>query len=148
MTHEEYEWYKSRHICVNCKAADAVRGQTRCPDCQELQKLQSKVYYDTHKEKMNQYSHEYYKRTYQERLDAGLCTCCGKRPPKTGCKRCETCLARKRRTRRQRIIRQGAVPRDLAADLKICYLCCKNPVIKGFKICKSCYNSVTGRDTT
>ena len=35
MKHEEYVWYKSHGICVDCKSAEAVRGQTRCPDCKD-----------------------------------------------------------------------------------------------------------------
>lgn len=142
MKHEEYLWYKSHGICVDCRSAEAVRGQTRCPDCKDKGKISSKAYYEAHKEEMDQYKKDYYKRTYAERLQAGVCTVCGKRPPKTGCKRCERCLARGRYNRRQRIIRKGSVPRDIITDIGICYFCCKNPQIPGKKICNDCLDKM------
>lgn len=64
---------------------------------------------------------------YRERLEAGLCTACGQRPPVDGIKRCKPCREIAREYERER----AAVRRQLSLCVR-----CAEPAAPGRTLCQ------------
>lgn len=80
---DNYAWYKERGICVDCHAADAEKGKTRCTECR-LKALNSYAEYRLRetpekREKRLKRQHEYCVSRYHRLKEEGMCVDCGKR---------------------------------------------------------------------
>lgn len=137
-----YAWYKSHGICTYCRQADAVRGKVLCPDCAELRHEQHRIYYQQHETEIRAKHKTWSKIRYEQRKAAGVCVRCGKRPPQSGKFSCTRCIAKQARYKADAFQRKGGTPRWLAADLGLCYLCCKQPKLPDKKVCRTCYKKI------
>lgn len=137
-----YYWYKEHGICTRCHVEDAIKGQTRCANCAEIQREKSKERYQQTKEYHIAYSKRWSKATYEERKSSGICVRCGKRPPQDGKLSCTQCLIKQAKYKENSFRRKGGTPRWLAIDIGLCAVCCKNPKMKDKKVCQSCYDSI------
>ena len=132
-------WYKELGFCTACRKRKAVSGKVRCSECIEKGKKQKRIYGAEHKEHISTYAKEYSKRTYEERKADGVCVRCGKREPEAGKWSCTECLRKQAQYRKDSFLRNGGMPRWLAADLLYCTVCKRNTAIEGKKVCDSCY---------
>ena len=143
MNHEEYLWYKDHGICVNCKTNKAVRGQTRCPDCREMQRDAGRKRYQKKQPEIRAYYKDWNKSKYEQRKADGVCVRCGKKPPQAGKLSCTRCLIKQSQYKQNSFQRKGGTPRWLAMDLGLCAVCCKRPTFGRYKLCKVCYDHIT-----
>lgn len=77
----------------------------------------------------------------QQRAEAGLCTTCGKRPPRNGYRTCAECQARSRRYANRHNRSIGRVPESLLDGVSLCKRCGKAPPASGYKLCDRCLES-------
>ena len=139
MNHDEYLWYKERGFCTACRKNKAAIGRVRCADCIEKSKKQKFAYYRAHKQQIAEYHEEYSKRVYEERKADGVCARCGKREPEPGKYSCTECLRKNAQYRKDKLLRNGYIPRWLAVDLLYCSVCKRETALEGKKTCASCY---------
>ena len=101
----DYQWYKSHHICVWCHRNDATKGMVTCLDCREKeheydrQRKQKALVNETpeHKAKRLQVT-----KARRERLKAqGVCIWCGKRKALQGKQHCLECSIKRKRANRE-----------------------------------------------
>lgn len=135
---EIYHFYKDAGICVNCHARDAVRGQTRCPDCRDRHNQYRRQRTEQEQEQMRKYQRE----RYESLKGSGLCVRCGKRPPESGKSSCTFCLRKQSQYRKNERFRNGGVPRQTAIEIGWCPICCKRPVAKHRRVCEICYDGI------
>ena len=80
-------YYREKGICNVCGSMWVEPGYTRCKNCiMKAKARQKRLDPDGEKHKA------YVKRLRAERKAKGLCVECGKRPPKAGRVRCQTCI--------------------------------------------------------
>lgn len=130
MNSETYQFYKSIGICTHCRKNKAQTGKTLCLDCL-VQNRTYKKKYDRDKQRMTD------KNKRKWRKEQGLCVNCGRLPQYHGllCSHCYGTVLR-RKEREKNNLTRSELPK-----YGICYCCCKNPVIEGKKVCKSCYET-------
>lgn len=123
---EDYLFYKSRGICTHCKKEKAENG-ILCLAC----KMRNREYRGKRdKEKQREYDR---KRIENARAN-GLCLTCRTRPQQHGLV-CNRCYA----TRLRINARKRTIPRSEWVSYGLCYICGKNELLKGKKVCASCY---------
>lgn len=127
MNKEEYAFYKGLGICTHCKKEKAEDGRTLCLAC----KMQNREY----KKKYNpEKTRERDRKNREYRKENGLCVNCGARPQQHGliCNKCHSTILRRQ-------ARKPGIPRYERVSLGLCYICGKNELVKGKKLCASCY---------
>lgn len=72
---------------------------------------------------------------------AGLCTTCGKRPPRTGFRTCAECQTRSRKYANRHNHSKGQLPETLLDGVSRCKRCGKAPPASGYKLCERCLES-------
>lgn len=139
MNPEVYEYYKSHHICTNCGNADAVRGETLCPDCRELNRARGLRWYHNLDDEAKQAESAKKKQRREDWKTTGKCQRCG-HPLETWSKykSCETCRAKMRRYYENNR-KPETLPAVLRNSYEYCYLCCK-PIDRALnsKLCDKC----------
>lgn len=73
-----------------------------------------------------------------DRENRGLCTNCGKRPPKDGFRMCEICQSKYRKYKEQQNRRKGVTPKQMMDGVKVCAKCGKDKPVNGYKLCDRC----------
>ena len=69
----------------------------------------------------------------------GLCTCCGKKPPRDGYKMCYECQRKARRYKEEETRRKDLhIPIALLDGENLCKKCGKAPPVKPYKLCMRC----------
>ena len=144
---EDYYFYKSRGICVNCHNDNAMHGAVRCPECADkLSKFDSRRYaeiknngYDEYRRSMSKKNNE----RRAERRKAGICWMCGKRPVQNGYMKCIDCHTKIRKKKDYRY--NNDIPRNERPDYGLCYICGSpkmekhNTCEKHYKILADCF---------
>ena len=102
---ERYEWYKERGICTTCGVAWAEPGHIRCKACEAA----IAVYHDKSHDKRV----ERKRQVRADRIAAGLCTECGRRPATEGMRMCPRCREMRNDSTRKYKIHQRTVKRGL-----------------------------------
>ena len=74
----------------------------------------------------------------KERVSSGLCTECGKYPPREGYKMCHYCQAKFRKYKNDENHKKGIKPRVLLDGISLCQKCGKHPPEPNYKLCKRC----------
>jgi hypothetical protein len=124
----DYEYYKSKKICVACRKEEACRKSVLCLEClfKRRYREQNKPYWQHEKRKKRQ--RENRKIKYHTRKSQGLCPQCGRKSGEyTYCYYC----------RKKMSLRHNK--RDMHIILNICGVCGKNQRIDGKKVCEKCY---------
>lgn len=124
---EEYQYFKSKGICTHCRQEKAEQGKALCLVC----KMQNREYKKKY-EPENIRARDKSKREY--RKANGLCVNCGVRPQqhKLICNKCYSTILRRK-------AKNTAIPRSERVSYGLCYICGKNELVKGKKVCASCY---------
>ena len=72
----------------------------------------------------------------------GLCTCCGKKPPREGYKMCHECQTKARKYKEEETRKKDLhKPRVLLDGECLCQKCGKSPPAKPYKLCSRCLES-------
>lgn len=136
MTSKEfYAKRKKAHVCVQCGEQDAytLNGRARCAVCAEKNLAGKKT------KEANEKSCARMKELYKRRAEQGVCTHCGGKVD-DGYITCKRCRIRGSNMIREKNIENGANwPRGSNG---ICYVCNKEHVLDGYKVCKSCYDKL------
>ena len=129
MDKEEYQFFKSRGICTHCKHEKAEHGKTLCLAC-KMQNREYKKKYDQDKMRARD------KANWEYRKANGLCVNCGARPQQHGliCNKCYSTILRRKAN-------NTAIPRSERVSYGLCYICGKNELVEGKKVCASCYDT-------
>jgi len=140
-----YYHYKSHGICVSCGEYSAVPGKTRCEVCEakhtETSARRIERMTAEEKERYKKRCSETNKSKYYRRKNAGICVQCGKRQAENSKVKCSICLLKERERKREKRNEKNGIyiSRAEFPSYGICYLCCKNPVLEGKKLCAGCY---------
>lgn len=141
---ERYEFYKAHGICVICGQETAKKTSAKCGKCTATSADYARIKYhsmaeEERKEKLKK-DVQRIKLTREQRKAAGLCTTCGKRPPKEGRLQCETCSARYKRYNEKSRRKRGVLPKDMVFNGSRCCRCMREvPLVSGKKMCPECY---------
>lgn len=137
---EREDYYKKIGRCTRCGNQDAytLNGKTLCYDCNCKNKEYSKKHHERYRTKDNEKMRERTKTLRKQ----GLCIDCGKRRAKNNRVRCEQCLLKNNKMVKAH---KNRVNRDMVKYMDICYLCCKNPIVEGHKVCTQCLNKCRER---
>ena len=138
---------RARGLCPRCGKAPPAPGRTICVSCGEQRradararyaeaKAAGKLYGGRNPESRRRLAREKSRRRMLARLDAGLCTYCGRRPPVEDGATCEPC----------RKVRQAA-ERRIYAERRAKGLCgrCGVPTFDGVSRCAPCAVRESGR---
>ena len=108
---ERYNWYKDRGICTTCERVWSEPGKVRCKACEaKIAAAHEKRREERRRAKQEQ---------RQQRITAGICTECGKRPATEGMRMCPRCRAmRNDSTRKYKI--EKRIERDVRKARKEC----------------------------
>lgn len=129
---EEYHFYKRLGICVRCHKKQAEPNRVMCWECGDKGIETYRKNRAKNKESRNKRDLE----KYRKLKEMGICTYCKHEKAIPGRYKCEKCLSklkRKRDAERQDIIRYERV------NYGLCYICGKNELKEGFRVCESCY---------
>lgn len=88
---EEYDFYKSIGVCVDCKNEPAYGKQVVCVVCAVKRQDTQHKYYLAHKEAIRARENEQKRIKYKERKEKELCPKCGKKKVTPGYKTCTLC---------------------------------------------------------
>ena len=126
---ETYQFYKSIGICTHCRKEKAEDGHVLCLDCR-MQAREHKKKYDPEKIRARDKANREYRKAN------GLCVNCGARPQQHGllCNKCYSTILRRR-------AKNADVPRSERVSYGLCYICGKNELVEGRKVCASCYET-------
>lgn len=113
-----YEFYKSHHICVRCGQEDAERNNTLCFRCRIKNRESSINYYNSHKEERKEKNRISSQVRYNRLKNLGLCTCCGKRKTNHNRIMCNHCRAKVNARHRRRYLLMVYATRNLS-DIRI-----------------------------
>ena len=130
-TKKTREFYKQNGICPRCCKNEILGDENMCPECKV--KAYETVMKNRDKDRYNKTHREWSKKEYQKRIEAGICTRCGKRDADKGYRTCGICRAKDTNTRRIRNYKSEKRTDRIKKGL--CYFC-DNPVDEGFKVCK------------
>lgn len=125
-----YHMRKAAHVCVRCGREDAytMAGRSQCYECQEQTMKSQRLHYPKHREAKNEAS----KRRYHDRIAAGLCGQCGRRPLAEGSAcYCEQCRAKNKNRCQSNRQARGVLSRDEYFELGLCFKCGKEPHLGG-----------------
>lgn len=95
---DNYYWYKSHGICVNCGQNNTYKEHVFCLKCMMNRRDKAiQSYYDTVTPEKKVHYREMAKDIYYKRKKNGVCVSCGKRKSVNGETRCIYCKKKKRR---------------------------------------------------
>lgn len=77
----------------------------------------------------------------KERANNGLCTQCGKKPPREGYKMCKECQVKYARYKEKENRKKGVIPKSLLDGIYLCQKCGKYPPVEPYKLCEGCLES-------
>lgn len=130
---------RSLGICIDCGAADAVKGYVRCADCLYKQYLYKMKYNATHdKEKLKKQRAITSKERRKRLKEAGLCTQCGQKQAYKG-GLCVECRTKAINSRYKYYVPTGA--KEVWRMYGLCPICGGKPV-EGYKVCASCLERI------
>lgn len=151
---EGYQLMKSLGLCVGCNKRKAAPGKVYCELCEarllENYHRRRMVISEEKKRLIREKDNKRKAQVYAERKKKGLCVSCGKRQTKNGVQ-CIECVIRCKRNRNKRLERQrcqngtewkNEIARCEYPQYGICYICCKNSVMKDKKVCEDCYEKI------
>lgn len=127
------EYHKKIGICTHCGKNPAEPNKKLCYEClgafQDSYAAKRRTDEQREKDRLRK------KRLKDERIEKGLCPKCGKYKSINGglCQRCKAYLKKYRDKKR------CDLQRSERPDYGICYICGKNPIMKGKRVCESCY---------
>lgn len=120
---------------MRCKASDCF--SCPYPDC-----INDSI------QETRKYTQEQKKRAYQrmserrkQRHDNGICTQCGKRPPKPGAKMCALCQAKWAKYKEEESRRKGIKPKEMLDGVLLCKKCGNAAPVSPYKVCQRCLDS-------
>ena len=129
-TKKTREFYKQNGICPRCGKNEILGDEKMCPECKA--RTYETVMKNRDKDHYNKTHREWSKKEYQKRIEAGICTRCGKRDADKGYRTCGLCREKDTNKRRIRNYKQ---PREDRIKQGLCYFC-DNPVVDGLKVCE------------
>lgn len=132
---EERHMRKEMGICVACGKERAYDGETLCLSCKMHQRETESKKPKTEEQKQKQSIED--KEKYYNRKSLGVCVNCGKRPKQHGllCERCYSTILR----RKSRI--QNDITRSERPNYNRCYICGKEGLMEGKRVCEECYQT-------
>lgn len=130
------EYYKRHGICPKCRKKKALDGFVHCEDCLEKIRINNIKYRDKQAE-YERRRRERRKVISAQRVVAGICTQCGKKPSWNGLQLCAECR-RKILNRRKRKEYSGRAPGESFRKRMNAGLCmlCGDPQAEGYKLCE------------
>ena len=110
MSKEDYQFYKSRGFCVDCRHEKAEPGYVRCLDCLEKRRhyvrkkpiVRTEQWKEKWREKQLFYCRKSHQRLYNERRAKGLCYVCGGERLNKQFALCEKCREKCRNKAREK----------------------------------------------
>lgn len=129
---EEYDFFKELKICIRCKKEMSEPNKIMCWECQDKEREYDKSKRLKNLEQAKQKDKEKYKRLKVQ----GICTYCKHEKVNTNTTKCSKCLSKIRNKRRNN---KCDIERSERVSYGICYICGKNPLIKGKGVCQQCY---------
>ena len=106
MDKSAYDWYKAHGICPKCGRREADQGFVWCVVCRAkyraLYNWKSRRSYIENPEMYRDFA----RRRRARYSAAGLCTQCGKRPPREGLQSCQECADQRKLRRMRQAYRQ------------------------------------------
>lgn len=138
-----YEYRKALHRCTVCGTRDAYTemGRARCGSCAEKHLEAQKKHEKVESEEVIDRRNKRRRQKYAERIAAGVCTICGKRPQWNGRTVCEICNARRNRIAQKHREKNGSIPREKASALNLCCRCLKAERVEGYQLCRDCLDT-------
>lgn len=138
MTREDYEWFKDRNICTQCRKEISYLGKTMCIECLDKIKEMSEKYRSKDSKEQRK---KYLKRKRGLCVAFGICRECLKRKATVGLKCTECHIKEVKRNNAKRI----KVKRNMRVELGLCYFCGEK-ALEGYKVCKThleiCRNNI------
>ena len=131
---ETRDFFRENHICTECRKEKVFGSEKICPECRAKKNNYRKPLDDKQKIRMNEYS----RGTYKSRIEANMCTKCGKRHPVKGKKKCAICLNYDAEIHRKRRYGKKNI-REYRKENHLCYYCGKEIDRKTGQLCKSCW---------
>ncbi|MFR3727696.1 hypothetical protein [Lacrimispora sp.] len=132
---ENSKYLKKIGICVRCGKNKSEPNKTLCMECIGAE---SDKYHNKSKDLSSvvKIKERYRKRNLMNmRRVSGLCYRCGKHKVSSG----EMCSSCKAYLKQYRYKNRADIERSEWPNYGICYLCGKAPIMKGKKVCASCY---------
>ena len=124
-------------LCPRCGINKLFGEEKECLECKNkgyeiAMKSREKLGTDHY----NQVHREWAKKEHQRRIEAGICTRCGKRKSDAGMKTCGIC--RSKSNEKRRIKSPEKMKQSDRYLIGLCYFC-DNPVKSGYKVCEKHY---------
>lgn len=113
--------------CLSCTKPDCTNNYVRKPHKYSTKQIENR--------------NAWARRRREKWRSDGLCTSCGKRPPRSGRTMCEICQAKFRQYKNRENHSRGVKPRVLLDGISLCSKCGNAPPKDGFKVCKTCYET-------
>ena len=138
-------------LCANCGKHPVAPDRSLCEPCGEQRRdaeceryararAEGKPYGGRNAETRRRLGRERSRKRLHARLDAGLCTRCGRQPQVGGGTTCEPCREARRAVERERYPARRAAERELYAARRAAGLCvqCAEPTLDGGARCGPC----------
>ncbi len=134
---ENRDFYRKNHICTVCGKEKVPDGERVCPECRAKRFSRKSA---THEQKIRYSSHFRSQQNllYQQRVEEGICTRCGKRKALSGKKKCGICLGKDAEIHRRKRMEKGNI-RTFRSENHLCYFCGNKIDLKSGNICSKCY---------
>lgn len=134
-TKDNYNYYKSRGICVRCKKEKALKGLVHCLMCNMDTRENSKISYLQLDDATRRRRREHSKRRTDLLKAFGVCVHCGKNDAEEGRIRCRKCLDYVNAQVKKKRKKETKVKREDRVYLGLCYICGK-PKLENYNVCE------------
>lgn len=133
---ENRDFFRENHLCTECGKNKVPDGERICPECRAKRMSWIKI---TEEQKIR-YALRFrsqQKNLYQQRVEGGICTRCGKRKALSGKKKCGICLEKDAEVHRRKRMEKGNI-RTFRAENHLCYFCGNEIDLPSGNICSKC----------
>lgn len=124
---EDYQYYKSKGICVKCRRERALKGRVQCLDCLERDRERK----SNKQPKISKEQREYNKRKKQLCVAFKVCRECQSKDATKGQVCLECWIKRQRRNKNK----SKSIDRSERKGYGLCYLCGR-PSVEGYNLCQ------------
>lgn len=135
------EFFRKNGLCPVCGKIKLMGDEKQCIDCREKHYMWRKKPTEEQIEKRNAYFRDHGKKVYRERVEAGICTRCGKRKVLEGKKKCGICLEKEACSQRRRRFDTKYI-REEREKNHLCYYCGKPVDREHERVCQKCWQNL------
>lgn len=134
---ETRDFCRKNHICTECRKERVYGSDKICFECRAKKNNRRAKTTDEQRQKSNERFREQQNHLYEQRVEQGICTRCGKRSAADGKKKCVVCLKKDAEAHRRKNF-DKINTKEYRKENHLCYFCGGEIEDNTVNACSSC----------